>query len=108
VANPQNKISQIISFSVGNTSFLFMLVLLGSNRPIKRVFSIINALWSNEKTDLKTVKALTIVNTHFKDLSCSEIFSQRSKEKVFLEQVHKSDKYSGDSGKAFAEQDLLF
>jgi hypothetical protein len=32
----------------------------------------------------------------------SEFFSQISTEKVFLEQVHKSDKYSGESVKAFA------
>jgi hypothetical protein len=52
---------------------------------------------------IETVKALTIVKTHFKDFSYSEFFSQISKEKVFLEQVHKSDKYSGESGKAFTE-----
>jgi hypothetical protein len=81
------------------------LTLPGSNAPIERVFSIINALWSGKKNRLKTetVKALTTPKTHFKDISCSEFFSQISKEKVFLEQVHKSDKYSGESGKAFAE-----
>jgi hypothetical protein len=52
---------------------------------------------------IEAVKALIIVETHFKDFSRSEFFSQISKEKVFLEQVHKSDKYSGESGKAFAE-----
>jgi hypothetical protein len=31
----------------------FCLALLGSNAPIGDVFSIINALWSDEKTDLK-------------------------------------------------------
>jgi hypothetical protein len=56
-----------------------------------------------KKTDLETVKALTIVKSHFEDFSCSEFFSQISTETVFLEQVHKSDKYSGESGKAFAE-----
>jgi hypothetical protein len=72
------------------------LALSGLNAPIERVFSIINALWADEIKRLKTetVKALTIVTTHFKDFSCSE---------VFLEQVHKSDKYSGESGKAFTE-----
>jgi hypothetical protein len=44
------------------------------------------------------VEALTTVKTHFKDFSCSELFSQISKEKVFLEKVHKSDKYSCESG----------
>jgi hypothetical protein len=52
---------------------------------------------------METAKALTIAKTHFKDFSCSEFLSQISKEKLFLEQVHKSDKYSGESGKAFAE-----
>jgi hypothetical protein len=83
----------------------FCLVLPGSNAQIERVFSIINVLWSDKKNRLKieTVKALTIVKIHFKDLSCSELFSQISNEKVFLEQVHKSEKYSGECGKAFAE-----
>jgi hypothetical protein len=56
----------------------FCLTLPGSNAPTEYVFSIINALWSDEKKRLKieTVKALTIVKTHFKDLSCSEFFSQ--------------------------------
>jgi hypothetical protein len=59
----------------------------------------------NEKNRLKTetVKALINVKTHFKDFSCSEFFSRISKEKAFLEQVHKCDKYSGESGKVFAE-----
>jgi hypothetical protein len=81
------------------------LELPGSDAPIERVFSIIIALWSDDKNTLKmeTVKALTIVITNFKDFSCSDFFSQILKEKVFLEQVHKSDNYSGESGKAFAK-----
>jgi hypothetical protein len=84
---------------------LFCLALPSSNAPIQHVFSIINAFWSDEKNRLKveTVKALTIVKTHFEDFSCSEFFSQISKEKVYLEEVHKSHKYSHESGKAFAE-----
>jgi hypothetical protein len=56
-----------------------------------------------KRLKIDTVKALTIVKTQFKDFSCSEFFSQMLKEKVFLEQVHKSDIYSGGSGKAFTE-----
>jgi hypothetical protein len=52
---------------------------------------------------MEAVKALTIMKTHFKDFSCSEFFSKILKEKVYLEEVHKSDKYSHGSGKAFAE-----
>jgi uncharacterized protein YjaZ len=73
----------------------WFLALPGSNMPIEHVFSVINVLWSDEKNRLKieTVKALRIVKTHFKDIFCSESFSQILKEKVFLEQVHKYDKY---------------
>jgi hypothetical protein len=48
---------------------------------------------------LGTVKALITVKTRFKNVSCSEYFSHTPKEEVFLEQVRKSDKYSGESGK---------
>jgi hypothetical protein len=51
----------------------------------------------------KTLKIETILKTHFKDFSCSEFFSKILKAKVFLEKVHKCDKYSGVSGKAFVE-----
>jgi uncharacterized protein YjaZ len=89
-----------------NCLISFCLALPGSNALIEHVFSIINVLWSDEKSRLKiqAVKALTIVKTHFKDFSCSELFSQILKENVFLEQIHKSDKYSGECGKAFAEE----
>jgi hypothetical protein len=52
---------------------------------------------------IEAMKALKIVKTHFKSLSFSGLFSRILQEKVFLEQVHKSDKYSGESGKTFAE-----
>jgi hypothetical protein len=75
----------------------FYLALPGSNAQIERVFSMIDALWSDEKNRVKieTVKAVTIVKIHFKVFSCSEFLSRISKEKVFLEQIHKSDKYPG-------------
>jgi hypothetical protein len=66
--------------------------------------SIINALWADEnRLKIETVKALTSFKTHFKDFSSSEFFSQITKEKVFLEQIHIPDKHSGESGKAFAD-----
>jgi hypothetical protein len=55
------------------------------------VFSLINAIWTDEKNRLKieTVKALIIVKTYFKNLSCAEIYYQILNEKEILEQVHK-------------------
>jgi hypothetical protein len=57
-----------------------LLALPRSNAPVERVFSIINALWSDEKTE--TLKALTIVKTHFKDFSCSEFFPNFERKSV--------------------------
>jgi hypothetical protein len=56
------------------------MALPGSNAAVERVFSVINALWTDEKNRLKiqTVKALTIVKTHFKDFSCAEFYVQIS------------------------------
>jgi hypothetical protein len=64
-----------------------------SNYP--SVFSLINAIWTDEKNRLKiqTVKTLIIVKTYFKNLSCVEFYDQVVNEKEILEQVHKSDKY---------------
>jgi hypothetical protein len=58
------------------------LALPGSNAAVERVFSLINALWTDEKNILKieTVKALTVV----KDFSCAEFYVQISEEKNFL------------------------
>jgi hypothetical protein len=60
------------------------------------VFSLINAIWTDEKKKrpkIETVKALIIVKTYFKNLSCAEFYDQIVNEKEILEQVHKSDKY---------------
>jgi hypothetical protein len=73
----------------------FCLALPGTNAAVEHVFSLINAIWTDEKNRLKieTVKALIIVKTYFKNLSCSEFYDQILNEKEILEQVHKSDKY---------------
>jgi hypothetical protein len=59
------------------------------------VFSVINAIWTDEKNRLKieTVKALIIVKTYFKNLSYAEFYDQILNEIEILEQVHRSDKY---------------
>jgi hypothetical protein len=60
------------------------------------VFSLINAIWTDEKKNrlkVETVKALIIAKTYFKNWSCAEFYDQILNEKEILEQVHKSDKY---------------
>jgi peptidoglycan hydrolase CwlO-like protein len=46
-----------------------------------------------KRLNTETVKALIIVSTYFKNLSCAEFHDQILNEKEILEQVHKSDKY---------------
>jgi hypothetical protein len=50
-------------------------------------------MWSKKKKRLKieTVKALIIVETYFKNLSCAEFYDQILNKKEILEQVHKPD-----------------
>jgi hypothetical protein len=49
------------------------------------VFSLINAIWTDEKNRLRieTVKALIIVNTYFKNLSCAEFCDRAPNPPVF-------------------------
>jgi hypothetical protein len=42
---------------------------------------------------IETVKALIIVKTYLKNLSCTEFYDQILNKKEILEQFHKSDKY---------------
>jgi hypothetical protein len=48
------------------------------------VFSLINAICTDEKNRLRieTVKALIIVKTYFKNLSCADIYDQNIKRKT--------------------------
>jgi hypothetical protein len=47
-----------------------------------------------KKADLKLrLKALIIVKTYFRNLSCAEFYDQTLNEREILEQVHKSGKY---------------
>jgi hypothetical protein len=58
----------------------FCLALPGCDAAVERVFSLINALWTDEKNRLKieTVEVSTIVKTHFNDFSCAGFYVQIS------------------------------
>jgi hypothetical protein len=59
------------------------------------------------KQVIEIVNALTIVKTQFKDLFCSEFFCQIAKEKVFLHQVNKSDKYQLNVGRLLQRETYI-
>jgi hypothetical protein len=60
----------------------FCLALPGCNAAAERVFSLINALWTDEinRLNIETVEALTIVKTYFNNFSCAEFYVQISEE----------------------------
>jgi hypothetical protein len=46
----------------------------GTSAAIERVFSISNALWTDEKGNflVETIKAVIVTKTHFEELSCND------------------------------------
>lgn len=72
-----------------------VLCLPGSNAPVERVFSLMNDVWTAEKSRflVETIKAILIVKTNFK-LSCLEFVEKISKNKNILRQIHSSEKYA--------------
>jgi hypothetical protein len=71
----------------------------GSNASVELIFSLMNSLWTDERTRLQldTVKSVVIVKTHYKDVSCSEFFDIISNDRKLLEKIHSSRKFKDDS-----------
>jgi hypothetical protein len=55
----------------------FSLAIPGTSTSVQRVFSITNALWTDEKNSflVETIKAVIVTKTHFQDLSCNDFYS---------------------------------
>jgi hypothetical protein len=51
--------------------------LSGSVVVCERVFSITNALWTDEKSRflVETIKAVTVTKTHFEELLCKDFYT---------------------------------
>jgi hypothetical protein len=60
---------------------------------LERLFSITNALWTDEKSCflVETIKAMTVTKTYFDELSCND-FLISNKPKL-LQGIHSSTKY---------------
>jgi hypothetical protein len=72
----------------------FGLCLPGTNAPTERVFTMVNKLWTTEKTQLcvDTVKAMTIVKCNLSS-NCGEFAHLISNNADILKQVHSAAKY---------------
>jgi hypothetical protein len=60
----------------------FVFVIPGTSAVVERVFSIINALWTDERSRflVETIKAVTVTKTHFEELSCYYLYTLISKQ----------------------------
>lgn len=73
----------------------FFLCLPGSNAPTERSFSIMNKVWSKEKTQLQvdTLKSLMIVKYNY-EMSCPEFYDYLSGNVNILKKIHSVEKYT--------------
>jgi hypothetical protein len=71
------------------------LSLPGTNAVGERVFSLVNALWTDERNrlELSTVKSIVLVKHHFRNYKCPEFHEFLLRNRKILEQIHSSAKY---------------
>jgi hypothetical protein len=73
----------------------FSLSLPGTNAAVERMFSLVNALWTDERNRLEvsTVKSIVLVKHHFRSYKCPEFHEFLLQNRKILEQIHSSTKY---------------
>jgi len=72
----------------------YILCLPGSNAPVERVFSLMNKIWSSEKSQLGVgvLKAILIAKGNI-NKSCNDFHAYIKTKQATLKQVCGSDKY---------------
>jgi hypothetical protein len=84
-------------FTSLKTQFIleFSFAIPGTSAAIERVFSISNALWTDEKSRflVETIKAVTVTKTHFEKLSCNDFYTFISNNPKLLLDIRSSTKY---------------
>ena len=65
-----------------------------SNAPVERIFSQMNALWTDEKKRflVETIKIILMTKSNF-NLSCDDFAKTLAKNKAILKKIHGSAKY---------------
>lgn len=83
---PFNHISKIVAY---------ILSLPGTSASVERLFSLINDVWSTEKTrlDINTLRDILYVRYNIK-MSCLEFFNFIKNQSEILEQIGSTDKYA--------------
>jgi hypothetical protein len=64
-----------------------------------KVFSLVNALWMDERSRLEvsTVKSIVLVKHHFRNYKCPEFHEFLLQNRRILEHIHSSAKYTSSS-----------
>jgi hypothetical protein len=62
----------------------------GTSAGMERVFSVTNALCTDEKNRflVETIKSMIVTKTHFEELSCSDLYTSISNSPKFKKFVH--------------------
>jgi hypothetical protein len=73
----------------------FSFAIPGTSAAIERVFSITNALWTEEKSRflVETIKAVVVTKTHFEELSCNDFYTLISNKPKLLQEIRSPTKY---------------
>ncbi|KAK8758592.1 hypothetical protein V5799_003777 [Amblyomma americanum] len=72
----------------------YCMCLPGTNAPVERVFSLMNKIWTAEKTQLKvaTLKAMLVLKVNVR-MTCEQYFAHLCKKEHLLKKIHSSQKY---------------
>jgi hypothetical protein len=67
----------------------------GTSAATERVFSITNALWTDEKSRflVETIKAVIVTKTHFEEFLCNDFYTLISDNPELLQEIRSSMKY---------------
>lgn len=67
-----------------------------TNAAVERMFSLMNALWSNERNwlELCTVKLTVVMEHHFRNYTCTEFYEFLLLHRNIVGQMHCSAKYN--------------
>ena len=71
----------------------YVLCIPGTNAPTERVFSLMNALWTSNKTNLKVETVSAIVELKYNMGSCAEFFDILQNDIELLKKINSVEKY---------------
>lgn len=73
----------------------FMMCLPGTSAPVERIFSLVNKVWTDEKTRLSFDTLNEIIKVKYNiTLSCDEFFNVLKADQNLLRKIISTDKYN--------------